>query len=408
MSLDRLAVSLAFAPDKRIPVGTLTQADRASLFQFDGTFLAAPLPISPFRLPVRPGVQTYDGRGGMATFGVFEDALPDGWGRRIVDARFRKRHGRLPTLLERFASLGGDGMGALVFEPAEPVGEPDASAGFRLDDLARNAWDFDGGSVEDVVPALRRAAGSSGGARPKAYIALDPATGKVLPPGDPLPDGFEPWLVKFNTRAEGSAAGVLEYAYARLAAEAGADIAPCRLLETSAGRFFATKRFDRAPGGRRLHLHSAAGLLHADFRLPGNEYAVLFRLLAALLRDESARRELFLRVALNVLLHNRDDHLKNFSFLMDSAGRWSLAPFYDFTFAEGPAGWQTLSVAGEGQNPGPGDLLRLAAQIDLPRTEASDAIDRALSARNALPALCRDLSVRPPHLPPLPTKGSVP
>ncbi|MBQ3811614.1 MAG: HipA domain-containing protein, partial [Kiritimatiellae bacterium] len=175
-----------------------------------------------------------------------------------------------------------------------------------------------------------------------------------------------------------------------------------RLVETKAGRFFAARRFDRAPGGRRLHLHSAAGLLHADFRVAGDEYAVLFRLAAALLRDAAARRELFLRACLNVILHNRDDHLKNTSFLMDAAGRWTLAPFYDFTFSDGPGGWQTLSVAGEGANPGPADLMRLAAEVDLPPADARDAIDRALAARSRLPALCRDLGVKPPRLPPLP------
>jgi serine/threonine-protein kinase HipA len=398
VSLDRLSVSLAFAPDERVPVGTLSQSGRDSLFQFDESFLAAPLPLSPLRLPVRPGVQAYDGRGGMETFGVFEDALPDGWGRRIVDARFRARHGRLPTLLERFASLGGDGMGALVFEPADPAAAPGAAEDFRLDALARNAWDFDGGRINEVLPALRRAAGSSGGARPKANVSLDPATGEVRAPGDPVPDGFEPWIVKFNTRAEGPRAGALEYAYARLAADAGAQVAPCRLVETRAGRFFATRRFDRAPGSRRLHLHSAAGLLHADFRVAGDEYAVLFRLAAALLRDAAARRELFLRACLNVLLHNRDDHLKNFSFLMDARGRWTLAPFYDFTFADGPGGWQTLSVAGEGANPGPDDLLRLAAEVDLPRADALDALERARAALAALPSLCRDLAIPLPRL----------
>ena len=177
MSLDRLAVSLAFGSEERVAVGMLSQSGRDSLFQFDDAFLAAPLPLSPFRLPARPGVHAYDGRGGMETFGVFEDALPDGWGRRIVDARFRKRHGRLPMLLERFASLGGDGMGALVFEPAEPAGPAAEAEDFRLDALARNAWDFDDERIEDVLPALRRAAGSSGGTRPKANVALAPATG---------------------------------------------------------------------------------------------------------------------------------------------------------------------------------------------------------------------------------------
>ncbi len=398
MRLDRLSVSLAFAPDYRVPVGTLSQSGRDSLFQFDDSFLASPLPISPLRLPVRPGVHAYDHRGGMETFGVFDDALPDGWGRRIVDARFRANHGRLPTLLERFATLGGDGMGALVFAPAEPSGPAADDEDFRLDALARNAWDFDDERIENVLPALRRAAGSSGGARPKANVALDPDTGAVRAPDAPLPDGFEPWIVKFNTRAEGPAAGALEYAYAELAASTGADVAPHRLVETAAGRFFAARRFDRAPGGRRLHLHSAAGLLHADFRVAGDEYAVLFRLAAALLRDAAAQRELFLRACLNVLLHNRDDHLKNVSFLMDDAGHWSLAPFYDFTFASGPGGWQTLSVAGEGANPGQDDLLRLAAEVDLPSSAAKDLLDRARAARAHLPSLCRDLGIRPPRL----------
>ena len=396
MNIDRLNVSLAFAPDDCRQVGVLTSSGRGSLFQFADSFLAAPLPLSPFRLPVKPGVHVCAADGGMETFGVFEDALPDGWGRRIIDTRFRRRYRRLPTLMERFAALGGDGMGALVFEPSEP---PDAAQteSFRLEDLAQSAWDFDDGKIEEALPALRRAAGSSGGARPKANVLFDEATGDVLPPYAQTAEGFSPWIVKFNTRADGKNAGALEYVYAELALAAGADVAPHRLVETKAGRFFATRRFDRASGGCRIHMHTAAGLLHADFRIPGNEYALLFRLLDALLRDESARRELFLRASLNVLLHNRDDHLKNFSFLMDARGRWALAPFYDFTFASGPGGWQTMSVAGEGANPGEADLVRLAAQIDLPKPQALDIIDRAKAARSHLPALCRDFGIKPPR-----------
>jgi serine/threonine-protein kinase HipA len=299
--------------------------------------------------------------------------------------------------MERFASLGGDGMGALVFEPAEPL-DPNEAEEFRLDVLARNAWDFDDGKIDEALPALRRAAGSSGGARPKANILFNPDTGEVLPPFAHHGEDFSPWIVKFNTRADGKGAGALEYVYAELASEAGANVAPHRLVETKARRFFVTKRFDRVSRGRRIHMHSAAGLLHADFRIPGNEYALLFRLTAALLRNDSAQHELFLRACLNVLLHNRDDHLKNFSFLMDSEGHWSLAPFYDFTFCDGPGGWQTLSVAGEGANPGEADLLRLASQIDLPKSQARDIIDRAKAAQSHLPALCRDIGIRPPRL----------
>ena len=121
---------------------------------------------------------------------------------------------------------------------------------------------------------------------------------------------------------------------------------------------------------------SAAGLLHADFRVPGDEYALVFRLTDALTRDHGSKVELFRRVALNVFGENRDDHLKNVSFLMDGSGRWTLAPFYDFTRANGPNGWHTLSVAGEGLNPGRDDLLRLADDVGLSRNEADEIIEQ--------------------------------
>jgi serine/threonine-protein kinase HipA len=53
----------------------------------------------------------------------------------------------------------------------------------------------------------------------------------------------------------------------------------------------------------------------------------------------------------NVLAHNRDDHAKNFSFLMDENGEWKLAPGYDLTFSSGPRGEQSTMVMGEGRNP---------------------------------------------------------
>ena len=98
------------------------------------------------------------------------------------------------------------------------------------------------------------------------------------------------------------------------------------------------------------------------------------------MRDHSAKVELFRRVALNVFGGNRDDHLKNFSYLMDARGTWSLAPFYDFTRARGPNGWHTLSVAGEGANPTADDLSRLADEVGLSSAEAQEAMARAQEA----------------------------
>jgi serine/threonine-protein kinase HipA len=153
-----------------------------------------------------------------------------------------------------------------------------------------------------------------------------------------------------------------------------------RLIQTTIGRFFAVRRFDRPAPGQRLHLHSAAGLLHADFRTPGDEYDLLFRLTESLTRDYAQKRELFRRACLNVLACNRDDHLKNFAFLMGTDGVWRLAPLFDFTFHTGPNGWQTLSVAGEGQNPRREHLLKLATQVDLRPRDAAEVIEQVRSA----------------------------
>lgn len=377
----KLRVSLRFssAATATIPVGELWDVGRDMAFRYDSTFQGRGLPLSPFRLPLRAEAFVHDPSGGLETFGVFADSLPDGWGRRLVDQRFFATHRRLPTVLERLALVGTRGRGALVYEPEDPLGEEGDST-FDFAALAENAMDFDAGRAETVLPALRRAGGSSGGARPKAFVTYNPSTGEVGPDVAVPPTGFVPALVKFNTRAEGPQAGRCEYAYYEAARAAGADMMESWLIRTTAGEFFATRRFDREADGTRRHVASAAGLLQADFHVPGDEYEILFRLTDALTHDYEAKKELFRRAALNVLGHNRDDHLKNFGFMMDEQGTWSLAPFYDFTYAEGPNGWQTLSIAGEGANPGEADLLRLAATVSLRTLDAREILERVHAA----------------------------
>ena len=375
----KLTVKIDFGGGREIKVGTFSEIARDTAFEFAGEFISSGLNPAPFRLSPGGGLKIYDHSGNMDTFGLFDDSLPDGWGRRIVDRMFMKREGRLPTITERLMCVGRSGKGALVYEPADEAADA-ANEAFDLAVLAEEAMAFDAGEAGNALLRLRKAGGSSGGARPKAYVGYNPNTGEVCAESPVLPTGFEHWIVKFNTRREGNAAGETEYRYYEAALAAGADVAPSRLVATNAGKFFMTRRFDRTDGGGRIHMASAAGLLHADFRVPGDEYALLFRLTDALTHDRSAKEELFRRACLNVVAHNRDDHLKNFSFLMDEKGRWALAPFYDFTRAEGPNGWQTLSVAGEGANPGVDDLRRLASNIGLDRSESEPILDRVIES----------------------------
>jgi len=383
MSVDSLEVRLRFASDREHKVGTLARVGRDFVFQYAESFLGLNIPLSPLRLPVIAGVQVYDGQGRMEVFGVFEDAMPDSWGRRLVDRHFQKTLGRSPGVLERLAYTGERAMGALTFSP--PLeSTPLAATELDLAELGTQAWDFDNGQIEDALPELRRLGGTSGGARPKVLVGL-PEQGKVhhqkvLPGDGDLPAGYGHWIVKFNARLDGPDAGPLEFAYVEMAVAAGADVPEHRLIQTDIGRFFAVRRFDRPAPGQRLHLHSAAGLLHADFRTPGDEYDILFRLTEALTRDYAQKRELFRRVCLNVLACNRDDHLKNFAFLMGPDGAWRLAPLFDFTYNNGPNGWQTLAVAGEGQNPRRKHLLKLAAQVDLRPRDALEIINQVRGA----------------------------
>lgn len=359
----KLKVSLKFAADKIVPMGTLASHGRDSLFEYASDFAARGLNPAPFRLPVAPGVKAYDFSGNMETFGIFEDSLPDGWGRRLIDSTFRKAHGRLPTVMERLAVVGSSGSGALIYEPEEKL--EDEKSDFDLTRMASGAMDFDAGIIEEVLPEVRKAGGSSGGARPKAFIGFNPSTHEVCPESEALHEGFEHWIVKFNTRRDGVESGRLEYDYYKRALDAGVNMSPSCLIKTKVGDFFATKRFDRTDKGGRLHMASAAGLLHADFRVPGDEYELLFKLCEVLTRNLADKEELFRRVELNVRHQNKDDHLKNFAFLMDERGEWRLAPFYDFTRSEGPNGWHTLSIAGEGLNPSEDDLKRLAERVGL-------------------------------------------
>ena len=91
-----LRVSLKFSDGNVVPVGVLSSVGRDTAFEYDASFLSLGLNPVPFRLPAKGGVAVFDRAGGMETFGMFEDSLPDGWGRRIVDVSFRKRGSSSP------------------------------------------------------------------------------------------------------------------------------------------------------------------------------------------------------------------------------------------------------------------------------------------------------------------------
>ena len=414
----RLEVWLDFGADTAgspVPprrVGTLAEDGPVLAFEYDADFLARPLPISPQHLAPRPGLFRHEDRDFDRLPGVLADALPDGFGRLVQDRAFEAQGlARVRVApLDRLAALGGAALGALTFRPARPL---EADAGpetwpLDLDALAAQGERLLEGSAEDVLPQLVTAGGSPGGARPKVLAGVHP-DGRVIAGATPatvtgqapaLPDGFRPYLIKFAARedvaAYGRDVGAVELAYWQMARAAGIDMPPARLFPTTGGhRWFGVERFDRrGPGGRgRLHMHTLGGLLHASHRQPSLDYEALLAATAALTRDARQVEQAVRRMAFNVFAHNRDDHSKNFAFLMDEVGTWRLAPAYDLTFSAGINGHHTTAVGGETSAPTRWTMLRLARDAGLAARAAEAAVEDVVQAVAAWDTTARDLGI---------------
>jgi serine/threonine-protein kinase HipA len=274
--------------------------------------------------------------------------------------------------LDRLAFLGTRAMGALTYHPPTDP-EEGFGAAIELDEMAEQAERLLEGSAEEVLPELLRAGGSPGGARPKVLVGFREEDGAMVSGAGPLPAGFQAMLVKFGARTDAVDAGTVELAYSRMAAAAGIRVPPARLFSTpGGGRYFAAERFDR-PGGERRHVHTLAGLLHADFRIPSLDYEAYLRATLLLTRDHTEVVEAFRRMVFNVLACNRDDHARNFAFLMEPDGTWRHTPAYDLTFSTGPGGEHTMSVAGEGRAPDRRHFASLAAKVSI-SPQVRDAI----------------------------------
>ena len=375
----RLEVRLDWGGEE-VRVGTLAERDRRIYFEYDKDLLEGHLLLSPFRLPPRPGL--FEEREGVfgGLFGVFNDSLPDGWGLLLMDREFRKR-GIEPAQvspLDRLAYIGTRAVGALTYHPPARVEEE--PLGVDLAVVARQAQRIVDGSAEEVLPELLMAGGSPGGARPKVLVGFHEKSGHMISGTSDLPEGYLHYIVKFGSKEDGPEIGALEMAYARMAGEAGVTMSRTRLFETrDGGRYFAAERFDRQ-GNARFHAHTLGGLLNASHRWPSLEYDALLKATLALTKDLRQVEEAFRRMAFNVFAHNRDDHVKNFSFIMYPDGRWDLSPAYDVIYSQGLNGWHTMAVAGEAESPTEADMLMVAEGCGMEERSAKDILGQVRAA----------------------------
>jgi serine/threonine-protein kinase HipA len=376
-----------------IAVGRLASRERSIYFEYDSTFIERGFEISPLHLPLKPGVSSFDAHLFEGLPGVFNDSLPDGWGRLLFD-RFLKSQGLSDadiTPLDRLAHIGSNALGALVFEPDNSADGTEAA--INLNSLAAQAQEVLDGASEDVLADLIDLNGSSAGARPKALIGVSDKRDRIIHGAYDLPDGYSPWMVKFPGSQDGLDAGAIEYVYALMAKDAGIAMPDIHLFPAAGSPgYFSVERFDREEKNR-FHMHTACGLLHSDFRTPSLDYRELIALTGMLTRDVREVEKMYRLSVFNVLAHNRDDHSKNFSFLMDQDGQWKLSPAYDLTFSSGPHGEQSTMVMGEGSNPGTDHLAGLAEEASIKKTRATEIIEAARSSLSRWPDLAKQHGV---------------
>lgn len=340
----------------------------AATFEFDPDWLERGLDIAPLMMPLSRA------RRGETRFrfphlpretfrglpGLLADSLPDRYGQALIDA-WLAGQGRNPESfnpVERLCTIGKRGMGALTFEPGLRTGL-DRSVPVQiaaLTDLAQKVLARRGSlqtnlaaDSQEAMREIIRVGTSAGGARPKAVLAINDATGEVRSGQVDPPSGFTPWLLKFDGVQQAGLGdplgyGRIEFAYYLMARAAGLEMMESRLLEEGERAHFLTRRFDRTAGGERLHLQSLCALAHLDYNLAGSHaYEQAFQVMRSLRLDYPAAEQMFRRVVFNIVARNQDDHTKNIAFLMDGDGVWSLSPAYDVTYAYNPGGAWTAT-----------------------------------------------------------------
>ena len=155
---------------------------------------------------------------------------------------------------------------------------------------------------------------------------------------------------------------------------------------------FATERFDRQ-GELRVPMQSLAAFTGANYQVPGTlDYANFLRATHKCTNDVREKASAFERIVFNVAFNNRDDHPKNFAYLMSKTGQWKLAPAYDVTFCEGPGGYHQMDVMGEALVIRRQDLITLGMkEAELSVDVAGEAIDRIYTVASQFSAIAEEL-----------------
>ena len=355
--IDRLTVKYH---GEIVGVISLTPDDKRLAFEYDPRWLAEGFSISPLELPLKTGLFLAKPTPLYGDFGIFEDSLPDGYGRYLLHKALMREgiDDRNLTAIERLSIVGNSGMGALTYEPESIISTGEEITDFDL--LQEKALEVLKEQQDTDAGLLLYNSGNSGGCHPKAVFS----------------DAEGHWLVKFRHTYDPKDMGLQEYHYNEIARKCGIDVPDFKLTN---GKYFTTKRFDLTVDGERIHTATAGGLLCLSLSEPVLDYSNLLALTGYITQNAKYVEEMYRRMVFNYLTDNKDDHCKNFSYLVrkDSNGKfiWHLAPAYDLTLCtEGYNGQHATSVNSTG-SPTLQDFIAVGIKIKMNEKRCREIFD---------------------------------
>jgi len=375
-----LAVDLTFDEAREpSPMARLAMAQGLAQLEWSSEILASKLPVSGLNYPPEPGLHAARRREFEGLHGFLADSLPDAWGAFVTRRRLAKLGVRVDDLsaLDRLALVGRQGRGAMTFLP-DTAPTPEVKT-LDLDALAAEALAMLAGDESQLAATLATLANGSGGSRPKIHVGFDQGGAISVTEGKAAP-GHAAWIVKFAAPNDLPDIGPIEAAYAAMAKAAGVEMAEHRLLPAKSGPgYFATRRFDRPEPGMRLHMVSLGGVIETPWTQPSS-YDYFLRATLAITRHAGDVAAAFRRMVFNVLSSNRDDHVRQHSYLMDAAGTWRLSPAYDLTYSAGPGGEHYLDVEGEGRRPTRAQVRALGKRHGFDKAAVDHVVDEVAAA----------------------------
>ncbi|MDR0646735.1 MAG: type II toxin-antitoxin system HipA family toxin [Elusimicrobiota bacterium] len=398
--------------DNLVGVLSWDAASGVASFEYEQKFIQKGLNIAPIKMPLAADRIYSFAELNKKTFkglpGLLLDSLPDKFGNALIN-EWLARQGRAPdsyNSVERLLYQGKRSMGALEFEPAQKIIQ-NTSSKIELEELIFAANKILSQTTKftskdnEALSQIIKVGTSAGGARAKAVIAYNEKTREVRSGQAAAPKGFSHWLLKLDAVEDKTLDNIehfgrIEYAYYKMAVLCKIEMSQSRLFEEN-GRFhFMTRRFDRVGNAEKLHTQTLCALEHFDFNASGAySYEQIFQTIRSLKLPYNAAEQIYRRMIFNASARNQDDHTKNFSFIMDKTGAWSLAPAYDMVYAYNPLRQHTsqhqLSINGKRDNFVKNDFMKVAQAMGVKK--ADEIIEEVINAVSQWDKIAKQIDI---------------